>query len=95
MVCMSLSVGGRKLGMELLSLHGADELAFVQSLVNLAISTIPYGFLLNKVEKRVWLGLQRTMEGELKVFKGFISGVCPAQWSPGLDFRSDISTRAG
>ncbi|KAL8582533.1 hypothetical protein ACOMHN_066797 [Nucella lapillus] len=47
-------------GMELLSVHGEDEVSFVHSLVTRAATTPRYG---HAPDTRVWLGLQRTSEG--------------------------------
>ena len=62
-LCNDLVLYGRQVGMELLSLHGAEELTFVQSLVTLATTTTRYHFGA-QVENRIWLGLQKTLEGK-------------------------------
>ena len=48
----------QRLGMDMLSLHSQDELAFVQRLVTEAL---PNG------ERKVWLGLQRDLQGKRKI----------------------------
>lgn len=55
--------------MELLSLHSADELSFVQSLVTLAVTTPRYNWRLpSSGVTKVWIGLERTLQGHYPTF---------------------------
>ncbi|XP_025083035.1 macrophage mannose receptor 1-like [Pomacea canaliculata] len=72
----------RKLGMELLSLHSADELSFVQSLVTLAVTTPRYNWRLpSSGVTKVWIGLERTLQGGFRWSDGSPTNYLP--WNTG------------
>nr|KAG5696149.1 hypothetical protein BaRGS_026508 [Batillaria attramentaria] len=70
----------RKMGLELLSVHSVEELTFVQSLVKLATTTTAYSYYSASLN-RVWIGLQRTLEGGFRWTDG--SAVDFFQWNEG------------